>query len=188
MADDDEINERLDDNATGEDESNQENKGLSKPTIIKVAIGVIVLLAGIGSYFFFAPKDKPAEPESISEIDNLIESSDNVTSPNMAIKILEMREEAITLREENLRLKQRIIELESPDNQQEGAGKSETVPKDDKNPTNIKQQAPARKLNANQYIVNYQNDRIAYPSRYETISEPAPKPTWGEFAPIYRGE
>jgi len=185
MADNDEIDERLDEDSTDGDESNEEKKGLSKPLIIKIAIGVTILLIGVGSYFFFIVKDKPSEQESISEVDNLI---DTETAPDMAIKLLEMREEAVTLREQNLSLKQRIMELESQNTLSGETAKPGEVTKDDKKATNIKQKTPTHKLNANQYIVNYQDEPLDYPSRYETISEPAPEPKWGEFAPPYRGE
>ncbi|RKZ78631.1 MAG: hypothetical protein DRQ35_05650, partial [Gammaproteobacteria bacterium] len=81
---DNEIDERLDEDSTDGDESNEEKKGLSKPLIIKIAIGVAILLLGVGSYFFFIPQDKPPEQDSISELDNLIDSSDANTAPEMA--------------------------------------------------------------------------------------------------------
>ena len=187
MADNDEIAERLDDGPTDEGESSEDKRGLSKPLIIKIGIGITVLLIGIGSYFFFISNDKPSEQESISEVDNLI-TSNTETAPDMAIKLLEMREEAVTLREENLSLKQRIMELESQNTPNGEIVKPEEVTKGDKKATNIKQKTPVHKLKTNQYIVNYQDESLDYPSRYESISEPAPEPKWGEFAPPYRGE
>lgn len=181
---DNEIDERLDEDSTDGDESNEEKKGLSKPLIIKIAIGVAILLLGVGSYFFFIPQDKPPEQESISELDNLIDSSDANTAPEMAIKLLEMREEAVSLREENLKLRQRIMELESQDKM-----KGETTkPEGDKKATNIQQQSPSRKLNTDQYIVNYRDDPSDYSVRYGPKSVPAPEPKWGEFTPLYQGE
>jgi flagellar basal body-associated protein FliL len=181
-----ERDERLDEDSMDGDESNEEKKGLSKPLIIKIAIGVTILLIGVGSYFFFIPKDKSPEQESISEVDNLV-TSDGNTEPDMATKLLGMREEAVTLREENLSLKQRIMELESQNNLKEEIAKPEEVTTD-KKATNIKQKAPVGKLNTDQYIVNYQDEPDDYRSRYEANSEAAPEPKWGEFAPLYRGE
>lgn len=186
---DNEIDERLrlDEDSADGDESNEEKKGLSKPLIIKIAVGVIILLLAVGSYFFFIPKDKLPEQGAISEVDNLIESSDANTAPDMAIKLLEMREEAVSLREENLKLKQRIMELESQKNLKEETVKPEEAAKD-KKATNIQQQSPSHKLNTDQYIVNYRDDPSDYSVRYGPKSVPAPEPKWGEFAPPYRGK
>ncbi|PHS70276.1 MAG: hypothetical protein COB23_03950 [Methylophaga sp.] len=61
--------------------SDEEKKGLSKPTIIKIAIGVtLLILLSIGGYFFFASSDEPTpdESEDISETDQGDTVSDSV--------------------------------------------------------------------------------------------------------------
>lgn len=65
-----ETEELIEDAATDENSSEVEGKkGLSKPTLIKIAIGIVSLLiiAG-GAYFFFMTSDEPPQTESLEEM------------------------------------------------------------------------------------------------------------------------
>ncbi|NOQ76979.1 MAG: hypothetical protein GQ475_04150 [Methylococcaceae bacterium] len=83
---DNEIDEQVDgsqdDLLTDEDVSEEKKKGLSKPLLIKIAIGLIstLLIAG-GAYFFLMTGDEPQLEEELVESEAV--SDENMTDDNM---------------------------------------------------------------------------------------------------------
>lgn len=209
MMADKKTDDTLEDVPSDEDSSNVASKGLSKPTLIKIAIGLLTLLiiAG-GAYFFFISSDEPTSEEAAAE------TSEPIISPELAsstpssetppinkeytaedIHILKMREEAVALKEENLQMKERLSKLEGQQNPNvETTGSEVEIPESainatapeevDKKTTEV---TAKPKEKTNQYSNLYSRD---YTTTREPQREPTPppEPKWGSFEPPYRGK
>jgi cell division protein FtsN len=192
-----------------EGSSNLASKILSKPMLIKIAIGltVLMLIAG-GAYFYFMSSDEPSPEEAALDANGEIisptptsESSgtegdppNSETSPLTKeytaedIKILKMREEAVALKEENLQMKERLSKLEGTQNPNVEITIPEsdtTTPEGDaiapEDNTKDSEADSKPKLKTNPYANLYSRDDTL-------VREPSPEPKWGEFDPLYRGK
>lgn len=202
---DKENDDALEDVPSDEDGSNLASKGLSKPTLIKIALGLITLLivAG-GAYFFFMPSNKSTSVEAVSsselaspsstsessEPENESLTSLEITSINKEqaaenAQLLKMREEAVALKEENLKMKERLSKLEAQQNTNVEVNEAEVNTSPLKEDNEITEAAPKPKIKTNQYSNLYTRDYTRVP---EPQREPPPEPKWGNFDPLYRGK
>ncbi|HEC60263.1 hypothetical protein LCGC14_0686490 [marine sediment metagenome] len=145
---DDTIDDASEDASLDEDNANATSKRFSKPTLIKIAIGIVLLLLIAGAaYFFFMPEDQAASQETKDTLDDATTApeqtspttdSDAVESdstlenqPNNKeysaeqLQLLKLREEAVALKEENLKMKERLNKLEEEQNPNIEASKPE---------------------------------------------------------------
>lgn len=185
------------DDSTDEDSSEEKTKGLSRSTIIKIAIGVVsVLVIAGGAYFFFIPSDQPAPEETLSD-EIAIDENTGLEAPNVSqdtqeLQLLKMREEAVALKEENLRMKEQLMNLDKKENLN-----VETMPSDvdEKTPDIVEKKDDEKTIDTStsikpnvkksQYSNLYSRD---YAPVRETRTEPPPEPKWGDFDPLYRGK
>jgi len=196
-----------------EGNSNSASKGLSKPTLIKIATGLITLLfIASAAYFFLMSADGPAPEEATVKTSEEVISSEFTPStstlnsvepgnksPNTSetvplnkeytaedIQILKMREEAVALKEQNLEMKERLSKLErqqEPNIKTTEPAIDATTPEDETKVTEADPKKP--KIKTNQYSNLYSRD---YTTVREPQSEPPPEPKWGNFDPLYRGK
>jgi len=199
----DAIEEVADELPTEGDEGEEAKiKGIPKSLLIKIAIGFGVLLiigGGVGAYFFFMADEPVVEEEMSSELtdtdvssddsidmDNLIEAPkdasseaegdvDSAVEENLsdAQKILQMREDAVTLQEENLRLKMQLNEIEEMEPVKTEGESAETTVKEGESIANAKPEIK-------QYLDLYGEESQSYPSVRMPKREPIPDPKWGE--------
>lgn len=189
------------DDSTDDDSSEEKTKGLSRSTLIKIAIAVFVLLIIAGSaYFFFLSSDELAKEEMQSEELTIDETTGletlDTSEESHELQLLKMREEAVALKEENLQMKERLMNLK-----EQQISNAEAV-----NPANIKEQeTPASDDSVNnkndgkmvdvdtpsEPEVKESNYSNAYSRDYapvrKTRSEAPPEPKWGDFDPLYSG-
>ncbi|MFT6908864.1 MAG: hypothetical protein ACJAS1_005571 [Oleiphilaceae bacterium] len=211
--------------ALEEGSSNLASKIFSKPMLIKIAIGLttLLLLSG-GTYFFFILSDKPSPEEAELDTNGKIISPQLVTptptsesagtesdSPNTEtpslikeytaenIKILKMREEAVSLKEENLQMKERLSKFEAtpnPNVQINNPESDTTTPEGDtttpennttspKDNTKVSDAVSEPKPKKNPYVNLYSRDDTLV---REPQSDSPPEPKWGNFDPLYRGK
>ena len=211
-----ETDDNLEDMTSEGGSSNFTFKGLSKPTLIKIAIGLITLLIIAGAAYFFLMTTDDKTPEDV--ISSALTTSESVEAESESadtsetapltkqytaedIQILKMREEAVTLKEQNLQMKERLSKLEG----QQDPNAEPAEPADDKTTSEDDENIDAD-LDANADVDNRVNAKevVAKPkvkinpyanlySRDSTLirnpqTEPPPEPTWGEFDPLYRGK
>jgi hypothetical protein len=194
-----------------EGSSNLASKILSKPMLIKIAIGLtaLMLIAG-GAYFYFMSSDEPSpeeaaldtngeiiSPELISPTPTSESAGTEGSAPNSEtppltkeytsedIKILKMREEAVALKEENLQMKERLSKLEGTQNPNVETTNPEGDTTTIEDNTKLSEEAPKAKVKPNPYANLYSRDDkfVREPQR-----EPPPEPKWGNFDPLYRGK
>lgn len=204
---DNERDRLLEEASTNEDGSEVTKKGLSKPTLIKIAIGVVILLViAAGAYYFFMSSNEPAQQENSieesvvtdSEGDDSAQSETSATDDSPLSKrtqLLELREAAVTLKEENLRMKARLMELEGPESLNAEASPAEdgemainaeaSAVEDGEMAVDADTAAQAKAKKKSQYSNLYTRD--SSPVR-DINSKPPPEPKWGKFDPLYRGK
>jgi len=184
-----------------EGSSNSALKGLSKPTLIKIAIGLTMLLIiVVGVYFFLmSADDKPTSDEGLTSPASTSDSVESEgESPNTSetvplnkeytaedIQILKMREEAVALKEQNLEMKERLSKLEG---QQEPNIETieptvDATPTEDETKVTEALDKPKVKINPYANLYSRDDNRVREPQ-----SEPPPEPKWGDFDPLYRGK
>lgn len=193
-------------------------KGLSKLTLIKIAIGLVTLLIITGAAYFFLMTTDDKTPEDIispeltasESVEAESESADNSETAPLAkqytaedIQILEMREEAVTLKEQNLQMKERLSKLEGQKDlnaKPAESAENKTTPEDDKNiDADIDVDLDAsidNRVNAKEVVAKPKLKTNPYANLYsrddtlvrEPQREPPPEPKWGEFDPLYRGK
>jgi len=215
---DNETDDTLEEIPPEEGSPNLASKILSKPMLIKIAIGVLTLLliAG-GAYYFFMSSDEPSPEEAALDINGEIISPDPITStptsessetegspPNTEtqsvnkeytaedIQMLKMREEAVALKEENLQMKERLSKLEGTQN-----SNVETTEADADTPSPEGDTAtPEDNSKVTEAEVKPKVKPNPYANLYsrddrfvrEAQREPPPEPKWGNFDPLYRGK
>jgi uncharacterized membrane protein YvbJ len=204
---DNQTDKLLEEASTNEDGSEITKKGLSKPTLIKIAIGVLsLLIISATAYFFFMSSDKPSQQEtSVESIEDSAAEEDDGTLLETAalnedplskkIQLLELREAAITLKEENLRMKERLMELEGVENLNnaetsvaedgEKAINSDTAPKAKVKAINGDTAPEAKVKPKSQYSNLYTRNNSQVRG---ANAEPPPEPKWGKFDPLYNGK
>lgn len=213
-----ETDDNLEDMTSEEGRSKFTFKGLSKPTLIKIAIGLITLLiiTGVAYFFLMTTDDKTPEDIISSEltasesVEAESESADTSETAPLTkqytaedIQILEMREEAVTLKEQNLQMKERLSKLEGqqdPNAEPAESAENKTTPEDDKNiDADIDVDLDAsvdNRVNAKEVVAKPKVKINPYANLYSRDStlirnpqtELPPEPSWGEFDPLYRGK
>lgn len=169
------------DDESPEDGSEEKKKGLSKPLLIKIAIGVTILIISVaaGAYFFLGSTDEELEPgmEDIG-VDNEVQESatedlgdpmETASKPEeQRVYNLELREEMVAIKEENLRLKQQINEM---------GGQADLGSTADSVAKSMEEDAPPTELKTDPNPLYYQPDSI------ESLlpKTPAAEPKWGDF-------
>jgi len=191
-----------DEEGEGSSEEEVKIKGIPKSLLIKIAIGlgaVLIIGGGIGAYFYFMA-DEPIVEELSTELteegtDTNISSEDTVDMDNLidvsgaqpAIevklsdkeKILQMREDAVTLQEENLRLKMQLSEIEGDKPEEaEVVDGAEVQPAEDA----VEEGASnsSEKPGTKKYLDLYGEEAQTYPNVRIPKAEPIPDPKWGD--------
>ena len=161
--------------------------GLTQPFLIKITIGLVILLVAVGGYFFFMTEEPPieevAETEMIDE-DLLIAPPTTKDSRNIdeetSSKMMELREQSMTVREENLELREQSMTV-----REENLELREHIIKLESELIAVKntnQQSVDKNTNLNTSVINnYDDESKAFPPIITESTKPRPKPKWGEF-------
>jgi len=119
-----------------------------------------------------ASESTPSEVGN-EDAEGAVDSSSAEESLSDAEKILQMREDAVTLQEENLRLKMQLNEIEGKEPAGTEGVSAETTVKEGDSIANVK---PETK----QYLDLYGEESQTYPSVRLPKREPIPEPKWGD--------
>ncbi|MDH5358721.1 MAG: hypothetical protein OEW63_08875 [Gammaproteobacteria bacterium] len=200
---DEPLEEGSDESVEGEEGSPQKKWQISKPTLIKIGIGLAILLLGagigVGTVLLFSSDEKISEPvktEVIEEEDEFLEEDadleETITEGTIELPemVLENQEEVSDVEgvPETVNKPSEAIDLPKMPVANTQAMLDDPASADSQEATapTIEEQKESSKSKVipSRYIVDYKERSSSYPwdlPQPEAISEPAPEPKWGEF-------